>query len=254
MSERPFLTAAWRDLVMLTWAVDQRLLRSLLPRGVELDLWRGDALASVVAFRFERVRVRGLAVPCHTAFPEVNLRFYVRRRADDGTWRRGVVFVQEMVPRAAIALVAQRLYGEPYVARPMREAHVAGASGDDGRPRRTLLYEWQRDGAWERVVALAVDAPHPMRAGSTEEFIAEHYYGYTARAARPTQEYRVAHPRWNVVPLAECFLEADIATLYGRPWVEPLAQPPVSTFLADGSDIAVFPGRALAGTEARRAP
>lgn len=252
MSERPFLTARWRDLVMLTWSVDPRLLRTYLPRGVELDPWRGETLASVVAFRFEAIRVRGLAIPCHTHFPEVNLRFYVRRRAEDGTWRRGVVFVQEMVPKRAVATVARRLYGEPYVARPMRDAVVATTA--DGVPRRTLLYEWQRDGEWERVVALAAAPPHPMRAGSTEEFIAEHYYGYTARGAQSTQEYRVAHPRWNVVPLAECFLEADIATLYGRPWVEPLTQPPVSTFLADGSDIAVFPGRALAGTAARRAP
>ncbi len=248
MAERPFLTAAWRDLVMLTWAVDQRLLRSLLPRGVELDLWKGDALASVVAFRFEQVRVRGIAFPFHTAFPEVNLRFYVRRRDADGAWRRGVVFVQEMVPRAAIAIAAQRLYGEPYVARPMREAHVAGAPDEHGRPRRTLLYEWKRDGQWERVVALAADAPHPMRAGSTEEFIAEHYYGYTGRGPRPTREYHVAHPRWNVVPLAECFLEADIASLYGQPWVEPLTQPPVSTFLADGSAVAVYPGHDVPDT------
>jgi uncharacterized protein YqjF (DUF2071 family) len=248
MTARPFLTAAWRDLVMLTWAVDARLLRSGLPRGVELDPWRGDTLASVVAFRMERVRVRGLAVPCHTTFPEVNLRFYVRRRLPNGEWRRGVVFVREIVPRAAIALVAQRVYGEPYVAMPMREAHVTGAPDEAGRPRRTLLYEWQHDGAWERVVALAVDAPHPMRAGSVEEFIAEHYYGYTARGARATREYEVQHPRWQVVPIAECFLEADLARLYGPAWAEALAAAPLSSFLADGSDVAVFPGTDVPGT------
>lgn len=249
MAARPFLTAAWRDLIMLSWAVDQRLLKAHLPRGVELDLWKGEALASVVAFRFEQVRVRGVAIPFHTAFPEVNLRFYVRRRTADGEWRRGVVFVKELVPRAAIALVARKLYGEPYEALPMREAHVEGLRDDEGRPRRTLLYEWQREGNWERVIALAADAPHPMRRGSTEEFIAEHYYGYTARGPRATREYRVAHPSWNVVPLAECFLEADIASLYGQPWVEPLTQAPVSTFLADGSAVEVFPGVDVPGTE-----
>ena len=246
MNRAPFLTARWRDLVMLTWAVDPRLLRAALPRGLELDLWQGEALASVVAFHFEQVRLRGLAVPCHTHFPEVNLRFYVRRRAEDGAWRRGVVFVQEMVPKRAVALVARRLYGEPYIARPMRDACVPGEG--EGRPRRTLIYEWQRDGSWERVVALAADAPHPMRAGSTEEFIAEHYYGYTARGARATQEYRVEHPRWNVVPLAECFLEADIAALYGPAWVEPLSAAPRSAFLADGSEVAVHAGVPVSGT------
>jgi uncharacterized protein YqjF (DUF2071 family) len=248
MSSRPFLTAVWRDLVMLTWAVDARLLRPHLPRGVEIDPWRGDALASIVAFRMEQVRVRGLAVPCHTAFPEVNLRMYVRRHLPDGTWRRGVVFVREIVPRAAIAAVARRVYGEPYVAMPMREAHVSGAPDAEGRPRRTLLYEWQRDGAWERVVALAANAPHPMRHGSIEEFIAEHYFGYTARGPHATREYEVRHRRWQVVPLAECFVEADLAALYGPPWADALGAPPVSSFLADGSDVTVLPGRDVPGT------
>lgn len=252
MTETPFLTAAWRDLVMLTWSVEQRLLASYLPRGVQLDLWRGQALASVVAFRFEQVRVRGLSIPFHTSFPEVNLRFYVRRQGPDGEWRRGAVFVQEMVPRAAIAWVARRVYNEPYVALPMREAHIAGTPGDNGEARRTLLYEWRRDNSWERVVALAIGAPRPMRAGSVEEFIAEHYWGYTGRGARSTREYRVAHPRWNISPLAECFLEADIRTLYGQPWVAPLSEAPLSTFLAEGSEVSVFPGQNVEGTARRK--
>lgn len=248
MKESPFLTAEWRDLLMLTWAVDQRLLASLLPRGLELDLWKGRALASVVAFRFESVRVRGITIPFHARFPEVNLRFYVKRTGPDGEIRRGVVFVKEIVPRAAIALVARRVYGEPYVALPMREAHTSGVRDDDGNSRRTVLFEWQRDGQWERAVGLAVGDPRPMRAGSVEEFIAEHYWGYTGRGARATREYRVEHPRWNIAPLAECFLEADIAGLYGQPWVAPLSEAPVSTFLAEGSDVAVYPGADVPGT------
>ncbi len=239
---------------MLTWAVDQRLLASYLPRGVELDLWRGSPLASVVAFRFDEVRMHGVAIPFHTSFPEVNLRFYVRRQLPDGTWRRGVVFVQEMVPRAAIAWVARRLYGESYVALPMREAHLPGIPGDDGEPRRTLLYEWRRDDSWERVVALAAGTPRPMRGGSVEEFIADHHWGYTARRARATLEYHVDHPRWNMIPLVECFLEADIASLYGRPWVAALSEAPISTILAEGSEVSVYRGRDVEGTARVRAP
>lgn len=248
MNSTPFLTAAWRDLIMLTWSVEQKLLASYLPRGVELDLWKGQALASVVAFRFEKVRVRGFSVPFHTSFPEVNLRFYVRRKMPTGEWRRGVVFVQEMVPRATIAWAARRLYDEPYVSLPMREAHLPGVRGDDGESRRTLLIEWNRDDSWERVVALAIGDPRPMRAGSLEEFVTEHYWGYTARGARATMEYHVQHPRWNISPLAECFLEADIRTLFGQPWVAPLSESPLSAVLADGSDIEVFRGTELPAT------
>ncbi len=242
IGETPFLTAHWRDLVMLTWAVNPVIVTSSLPRNVVLDLWQDQALASIVAFRFERVRVRGLAIPLHTAFPEVNLRYYVKRQASDGTWRRGVVFVKEIVPRAAIAAVARLLYGEPYVAFPMQDAQVGTARGADAPPR-SLVYEWKRAGAWEKVVGLHTMPPHPMRHGSIEQFIAEHYWGYTARGKRPTREYRVAHPSWNVAPLAEWHVEADLEGLYGLSWASALDGKPVSTFVADGSDVAVYAGR-----------
>ncbi len=99
----PFLTAAWHDLVMATWSIEPAVLKPFLAPGTELDLWEGEPLVSLVAFDFRDTRVRGFRIPFHTRFPEVNLRFYVRRRMSDGTWRRGASFIQEMVPRAAIA-------------------------------------------------------------------------------------------------------------------------------------------------------
>src|SRR6478672_4310762 len=123
-SESPFLTAAWHDIVMATWSIEPAALKPYLAAGTELDTWQGDPLVSLVAFDFRDTRVRGLRIPFHVRFPEVNLRFYVRRKLADGSWRRGVTFVQEMVPRRAIAFVARTFYGEPYVARPMRRVAV----------------------------------------------------------------------------------------------------------------------------------
>ncbi|HXT48296.1 MAG TPA: DUF2071 domain-containing protein, partial [Gemmatimonadaceae bacterium] len=113
---RAFLTAEWRYLVMLNYEVDAAMLRPLVPRGTELDLWEGRALASVVGFRFLRTRLLGVPVPFHRDFEEVNLRFYVRRVTPNGDARRGVVFVRELVPRAAIAYTARAVYNEPYLA------------------------------------------------------------------------------------------------------------------------------------------
>ena len=118
-----FLTAEWRDLVMLNYEIDPGILAGLVPAGTELDLWQGRALVSVVGFHFRRTRVMGVAIPGHSNFEEVNLRFYVRREGPEG-WRRGVVFVKEIVPRFAIAWVARALYNENYVALPMRHAIV----------------------------------------------------------------------------------------------------------------------------------
>ena len=143
MPDRPFLTAEWRFLAMLQWEVEPDVLRPFVPRGTELDDWRGRTLVSLVGFRFLQTRVMGASIPFHRSFDEVNLRLYVRRRSPEG-WRRAVVFIREIVPRPAIAAVARLWYNEPYIALPMR--HVidmnGAAEGGTGRVR----YEWRHRG------------------------------------------------------------------------------------------------------------
>jgi uncharacterized protein len=242
--ERPFLTADWRDLIMLSWKVDAGTLRSHLARGTELDLWQGDPMVSVVAFDFRETRIHGLPVPFHTRFPEVNLRFYVRRKIADGTWRHGVSFVKEMVPRALVATAARRLYGEPYEALPMNRVAVPEEPLTDpaATTTRSLVYEWKRNTEWERVLALLTSPPRAMRGASLEEFVTVREWGYTRRPDKPTLEYRVEHPRWRITHVTDCYLEADVAALFGRQFAEALSEPPLSTFVAEGSAVSVYPG------------
>jgi uncharacterized protein YqjF (DUF2071 family) len=188
----------------------------------------------------------GMAIPFHRRFPEVNLRFYIRRRLADGSVRRGVAFVQEMVPRRGIAWTARVLYGEPYVARAMRHVAIPPEPvGDIAAAPRSLVYEWQRDGEWERVIALVPSSHRPMREGTLEQFIVDHRWGYTRRPGKPTLEYRVEHPPWRLALDAECLFEADLATIFGKRFAQPLDRAPVSTFVADGSEVAVFRGRPI---------
>jgi len=247
-SRRPFLTATWRDLVMLTWAVPAADLAPYLADGTELDLWQGSALASIVAFDFRDTRVLGIPIPWHIRFPEVNLRFYVKRQVGS-TWRRGVIFVQEMVPRLAIATVARTVYGEPYVARRMRRTvgpHASLATVSPEQPQ-SIAFEWRHDGRWEGVHARVEHTPEPMKPGSVEEFIAEHYWGYTRRPGKPTLEYEVTHPRWHVSIPTSWRVDADLPRLYGPTLATSLRADPVSTFVADGSAVAVYPGVPLRG-------
>ena len=104
---------------MLNYVVDPRLISPLVPIGTEIDYENGQTFLSIVGLLFLDTRLLGLPIPLHRNFEEVNLRFYVRKKSAD-TWRRGVVFVRELIPRRAIALVARAFYGEPYVALPMR--------------------------------------------------------------------------------------------------------------------------------------
>ncbi|HXO77685.1 MAG TPA: DUF2071 domain-containing protein, partial [Puia sp.] len=93
MATTLFLTAEWRKLIMANYPVDPADLTSLLPVRTELDRWDGEVYVSLVGFQFREVRIRGLPIPFHTRFPEVNLRFYIRFKEGE-TWKRGVVFVR----------------------------------------------------------------------------------------------------------------------------------------------------------------
>ncbi len=164
-----FLTAEWRKLIMVQYAIDPTLLNPYLPTGVELDLYEGRCYVSLVAFLFDRVRMKGLPIPFHTRFEEVNLRFYVRRREPDGSLKRGVVFIREFVPRRAIAFVAKRIYEEPYAAIPTN--HRIQHSPES----LTVGYGWDLGGRSHSIALEAGPIPQNIQPSSEEEFITEHY-------------------------------------------------------------------------------
>ena len=244
MSEpRPFLTAAWRYLAMLNYEVPPALLRPLVPLGTELESWDGATLASMVGFRFLDTRVLGVPIPGHRDFDEINLRFYVRRRGEDGRWRRGVVFVRELVPRRAIAFVARRCYNEPYMAVSMRhELQMADAA--DGQPGRAA-YAWRLGERWHRLEVTTRALPESPDPGSEAAFITEHYWGYTVQRDGGTTEYRVAHPPWRVWAASGARLDCDAKAVYGPGFAECLAGEPRSAFLAEGSVVTVYRGRVM---------
>jgi uncharacterized protein YqjF (DUF2071 family) len=221
---------------MLNYEVDPAVLKPLLPAGTELDSWQGKTLMSVVGFRFLDTRVRGLAIPWHRNFDEVNLRFYVRHQAADG-WRRGVVFVRELVPRAAIAWVARTIYQEPYLAVPMWHR----IDGDPAAPR-TVAYGWRFRRQDQQVALEASGGFRELRAGEEAEFITEHYWGYTKQRNGTTLEYQVTHPRWRVTEVRKATFECDVAGLYGACFAEFLAGEPASALLAEGSAVSVYHG------------
>lgn len=240
---RPFLTAEWRQLALLNFDVEPDVLATYLPAGTELDQWHGRTFASLVGFRFLKTRVWGLAIPFHQNFDEVNLRFYVRRKTEEG-WRRGVVFVRELAPRRAVAWAARLLFGENYLTVPMR-SHAEAPNGDPRAVRR-IGYQWKHAGQAGRLALSIAGEGRTAEPDSLEEFIIEHYWGYSGGAGRATIEYRVDHPRWRLWPAREAHFEADVRRLYGERFVEALTAPPASAFMADGSPVALYRGVRIA--------
>jgi len=231
-----FLTAEWRKLIMAQYEVDPATLAPYLPHGVELDLYQSRCYVSLVGFFFDRVRVKGFAIPLHTRFEEVNLRFYVTRAEPDGSRKRGVVFVSELVPRAAIAFIARRFYEEPYTAIPTRHTIESTPNA------LNVSYAWKFGNRWHSLSVEANPTPQPIELGSEEDFITDHFWGYTKRADGSTSAYEVQHPRWQIYPIASHTIDADFATLYGPAFAHLNQAQPASILLAEGSAVSVLNG------------
>jgi uncharacterized protein YqjF (DUF2071 family) len=229
-----FLTARWKYLLMANYAVDPAILAPYVPRGTELDYFEGQTYASIVGFRFLDTRLLGIPVPFHRNFTEVNLRFYVRYRAADG-WRRGTSFISEIVPKPAIAWTANLVYREHYAYAPTHYMI------DPGLKNLRVAYEWKKGGR-NFVRARADPDAQPLKSGSIEEFIAQHYWGYNAYSDTTTLEYGVEHVPWSYYLVTDFRSHYHTEVLYGADFVPYLSQQPASVFIANGSDIIVRRG------------
>jgi uncharacterized protein YqjF (DUF2071 family) len=239
---RTFLTAGWRYIAMLNYEVAPSLLSPFVPRGTELDDWNGAHVISIVGFLFQEMRVLGFPACFNRNFEEVNLRLYVRRKVGD-EWRRGVVFIKELVPRAIVAAAARTLYNENYAAVPMNH-RLEGFDENPAGPK-LVQYSWSHGGRENAMRVHVTGFPRVLKEGSQEEFITEHYWGYTPQRDGSTLEYRVDHPRWRVWNADGASLDCDAELLYGGPIAGVLGGSPSSSFLAEGSDVRVFRGRKL---------
>ncbi|HLZ16069.1 MAG TPA: DUF2071 domain-containing protein, partial [Cyclobacteriaceae bacterium] len=135
-----FLTAEWRKLAMANYAIDKKILDPYLPRKTEIDLWDNTCYVSLVGFMFLNTKIRGVKIPFHVNFEEVNLRFYVRYN-HQGEWRRGVVFIKEVVSKPMLTMVANAVYKEHYETMPM--SHQWKSEEET----LTVEYRWKK-GDW----------------------------------------------------------------------------------------------------------
>jgi len=240
MPGRTFLKAKWINLLMLNYEVDPEILKPYVPAYTELDTWQDKVLVSMVGFLFQDTSVLGIKWPLHINFEEVNLRFYVRY-FDGREWKRGAVFVSEIVPKHMIALMANNLYREHYSAMPMRHLIIPALK------TTRYTYEWKRKGQWNKLGGAVSNRFEPIQTGSQEEFIFEHYWGYNIWTEKVTMEYQVEHIPWEVAQVAEPVFEADVAGLYGAAFGPYLNVKPYSAFFAKGSEISVRMGEKLYG-------
>lgn len=227
-----FLTAEWRKLILINYAIDPDILIPYIPYGTELDYLNDKCYVSLVGFRFINTRMKGIPVPFHRNFEEINLRFYVRYK-DKGEWKRGVTFIKEIVPRPALTIVANTIYNEKYITLPTKHQWLESGNKLD------ISYEWKFRKEWNWIKVSADTALQVMPEGSDEEFITEHYWGYTPVHERLTSQYQVEHPRWQVYPVLHYSVNVRFGELYGSAFASLKDQLPDSVMLAEGSGIIV---------------
>ena len=230
---KKFLTAEWNNLIMANYVIDPAILMPYLPPKTELDFYHGECYVSLIGFMFEQTKMLGMHIPFHVNFEEVNLRFYVRVK-DGHTWKRGAVFIKEIVPKFAITMVANTLYREKYVTLPMK--HFYNETSNE----INLGYHWKYKGIWNKLEAVTELKNSSMIAGSKEEFIAEHYWGYSKYNALTTFEYAVQHPSWLVHKVKSYNIECNFKNLYGQAFSFLDDAKPDTVFMAQGSPIAIL--------------
>ena len=227
-----FLSARWENLIMANYEVNPDVLTPYLPHGVELDFYNNKTYVSLVGFMFKRTSLFNIPIPFLGTFEEINLRFYVKRVEGD-TVKRGVVFINETVPYKLVAWLANKLYKEHYIAIPTKnEIEISDLS-------KNVLYKWKTNNEWNHISVNAAGKNEQMLPGSVEEFIFEHYYGYTKINNTISQEYKVNHPRWKVNKVMDYSVHCNFTSMYGKDFSFLNNHLPDSVILAKGSPVTV---------------
>lgn len=227
-----FLKAEWRKLILANYVIDKALLKDYIPNKTELDLLQGKCYVSLVGFMFLNTKILGVKIPFHSDFEEVNLRFYVKFKYNN-EWKRGVVFIKEIVPKRAITFFANILYNENYQTLPMQ--HNWEMEND----AQLINYKWKYRNKWHYLSLNSKTDLLDFQPGSEEEFITEHYWGYTKVSETRTLEYEVSHPKWKVYPVTSFDIAVDFGSIYGKHFHELTNSTPDSVMLAEGSSITV---------------
>ena len=121
--------------------------------------------------------------------------------------------------------------------------------GSCDQTRENILkvgYQWKYEGSWNTLNVDADAKPIRLEPGSKEEFITEHFWGYTAIGPAHCGEYEVAHPRWDIHPVHSHSIDCNFGGLYGQAFAGLKDLTPASVFLAEGSPIKVFSKKIIA--------
>lgn len=225
------MTQVWRKLLFAHWPVPTAMVRPLLPVGLALDTWDGQAWLGIVPFQMERVHFRGLpGIPTATRFGELNVRTYVT--VDD---KPGVFFFSLDAGSLLAVLGARTLFALPYyharfaIAKEGGAIHYRCERRGSGKPRAVFEARYQSTGP--------VQFAQP---GSLEDWLTARYCLYTTRGAR-LMRGEIHHALWPLQPATADIVRNTIAEPAG---IRLPATPPL-LYYSEQLEVVVWPLRQI---------
>jgi hypothetical protein len=179
------MTQTWNDLLFAHWPVDARAVRERVPASFELDLFDGEAWLGIVPFHMTNVVPRFVpALPWVSAFPELNVRTYVR--VGD---KPGVYFFSLDAGNSIAVGAARTLLNLPYYTAEMAATPAAGE----------IQYQSRREGntpAEFQATYCGLGTPRPPQPGTLEHFLTERYCLYAVNHRHIAYRLDIHHPPW----------------------------------------------------------
>lgn len=222
-----FMKGNWENLIIQTYTCNPEILKKYLPIDIELDLYQGNALFSMVAFTFSKVSLFGIKVPFHQKFGEINFRFYTKSKIDN---TKGVVFIRELAPKPLIAFVANAIYNEPFYYKKIRHNFLQSAN------HKKITYRFNKN---QIVSALTDTKLKPPKKNSLQEFIVDRYIAFVKGRNKTTYKYKINHRQWQLYRILNNNISSKVLGLLPETFKN---SKQIATYFVDGSPITVEKG------------
>ena len=222
-----FMKGNWEHLVIQTFSCKPEVLEEYLPIDIELDLYQGKALFSMVAFTFSKVSFFGIKVPFHQKFGEINFRFYTRSKIDN---TKGVVFIREFAPKPLIAFVANTIYNEPFYYKKIKNNSFITAT------KKKANYTFNKN---NEISVLADRQTKPTQKNSLQDFIVDRYIAFVKGRNNTTYQYKINHRPWQLHTIKKCEITNNIFELLPESFKN---SEYLTTYFVDGSAVTIEKG------------
>lgn len=231
--KKVFLEAHWERLISANYIIDPNILKHHIPEGTELELHNGNCYISLVAFRYSGTKLKGVKVPFHQTFEEINLRIYVKRKMEDGHWRSEVAFPKLFFPKRSLSLVANTIYKENYETRKM--GHTWTEDSDSLQTTYSL-----NKGKWHELSVKTDKVPVSVAPDSPEYLFSKQYWGTSQIDTKACTIYEVDRAEWKMYNTLESHVSFDFGSVFGDEFNELSSTVPASVQLFDGSLVTVY--------------